>query len=137
MRLSVQSMAQRAGRAVLIAAAVLLACVLSLAGVVLRVLLRWSPGKAVPLMDKNGRPLMGSISEKIHVNVNGVKQGMFIKSKDERNPVLLFLHGGPGMPDYFLNQSYPAGLEDCFTVCWWEQRGSGLSYSTGIPRETI
>jgi pimeloyl-ACP methyl ester carboxylesterase len=49
--------------------------------------------------------------------------------------VLLYLHGG--MPDYFLTQDYPTGLEDCFTVVWWEQRGSGLSYSADIPPETM
>jgi pimeloyl-ACP methyl ester carboxylesterase len=52
---------------------------------------------------------------------------MIIKSIDLRNPVLLYVHGG--MPDYFLTQKYPTGLEDYFTVVWWEQRGSGLSFS--------
>ena len=60
---------------------------------------------------------------------------MFIKSKDSTNPVLLYLHGG--MPDYFLTSKYPTGLEDYFTVVWWEQRGSGLSYSSNIPSETM
>jgi pimeloyl-ACP methyl ester carboxylesterase len=64
-----------------------------------------------------------------------VEQGMFIKSKDATYPVLLYLHGG--MPDYFLTQRYPTGLEDYFTVVWWEQRGSGISYSANIPPETM
>jgi pimeloyl-ACP methyl ester carboxylesterase len=64
-----------------------------------------------------------------------VEQGMFIVSKDATHPVLLYLHGG--MPDYFLTQKYPTGFEDYFTVVWWEQRGSGLSYSTDIPPESI
>jgi hypothetical protein len=34
------------------------------------------------------------LSEKIHVNINGAKQGMFIKSSDINHPVLLFLLGG-------------------------------------------
>ena len=79
--------------------------------------------------------MTGSISEKIFVNINGVQQGMIIKSKDITNPVLLYVHGG--MPDYFLTQKYPTGLEDYFTVVWWEQRGSGLSYSPDVPQETI
>jgi hypothetical protein len=32
------------------------------------------------------------LSEKIRVNINGVKQGMFIKSKDIDQPMLLFVH---------------------------------------------
>jgi pimeloyl-ACP methyl ester carboxylesterase len=110
---------------------IFLACLLGLVGV----LLRWSPGRPEPFVDENGRPLAGSISEKIFVNINGVKQGMFIKGKDATNPVLLYLHGGT--PEYFLTQRYPTGLEDYFTVCWWEQRGSGLSYSADIPSETL
>jgi hypothetical protein len=31
-----------------------------------------------------------SISEKIHVDINGVKQGMFIKGKNRSHPVLLW-----------------------------------------------
>jgi pimeloyl-ACP methyl ester carboxylesterase len=81
------------------------ACLLGLVGL----LLRWSPGKPKPFVDKNGRPLVGSISEKTFVDINGTKQGMFIKGKDATNPVLLYLHGG--MPDYFLTRRYPTGLE--------------------------
>jgi pimeloyl-ACP methyl ester carboxylesterase len=118
-------------RIVLTIPVVLLACVFILVGV----LLAYSPGKPEPFLDENGRPLAGSISEKVFVNINGVNQGMFIKSKDAAHPVLLYLHGG--MPDYFLTHKYPTGLEDYFTVVWWEQRGSGLSYSTDIPPETM
>jgi pimeloyl-ACP methyl ester carboxylesterase len=130
-RLSIQSFARKAGRILLRILYIFLACLLGLVGV----LLRWSPGRPEPFVDENGRPLAGSISEKIFVNINGVKQGMFIKGKDATNPVLLYLHGGT--PEYFLTQRYPTGLEDYFTVCWWEQRGSGLSYSADIPSETL
>ncbi len=52
-----------------------------------------SPGKPEPFLDEDGKPLAGSISEKIFVNINGVEQGMFIKSKDVSNSVLLYIHG--------------------------------------------
>jgi pimeloyl-ACP methyl ester carboxylesterase len=112
---------------------IFLACIL----ILVSILLLWSPGKPKPFVDENGSPLAGSISEKIHVTINGVEQGMFIKSKDATRPVLLFLHGGPGMPEYFLTQRYPTGLEEIFTVCWWERRGSGISYRADIPPETM
>jgi pimeloyl-ACP methyl ester carboxylesterase len=107
---------------------VLLVCVFILGGF----LLAYSPGKPEPYLDENGKPLPGSFSEKIFVNINGVQQGMIIKSKNTRNPLLLYVHGG--MPDYFLTQKYPTGLEDHFTVVWWEQRGSGLSFSPNATR---
>ncbi len=131
--LSIQSFLRRAGRIVLITFSILLACILILVGV----LLAWSPGKPKPFLNENGKEMASSISEKIHVNINGVEQGMFIKSKNKANPVLLFIHGGPGMPEYFLTQSYPTGLEEYFTVCYWEQRGAGLSFSSDIPSETL
>ena len=76
-------------------------------------------------------------SEKTHVEINGVRQGMVIRSTDETNPVLLFVHGGPGMPEYFLTQDYPTGLEHDFNVVWWDQRGAGLSYGPRIPASTM
>lgn len=85
--------------------------------------------------EENGRPLRGSSPEKVFADINGVRQGMFIQSTDPAHPVLLYLHGG--LPDYFLTDRYPTGLEKDFTVVWWEQRGAGLSYSPGIPPETM
>ncbi|MCC6613096.1 MAG: alpha/beta hydrolase [Anaerolineae bacterium] len=112
---------------------ILLICLLMPVGA----LLLWSHGRPAPLLDEDGNPLTGSLSEKIHVNINGLAQGMFIRSKDLSKPVLLFLHGGPGMPTYFLNRRYPADLENDFTVCWWEQRGAGLSYHAGMSAATL
>lgn len=76
------------------------------------------------------------MNEKIFVKINGVKQGMFLQSENIENPILLFLHGGAGSPEIAFTQKYPTGLEKLFTVCWWEQRGSGISYSHKItPQE--
>ncbi len=100
-------------------------------------LLLWSPGKTTPFVDKNGNPMPKSISEKIFVPIHGIDQGMFLRSVNTDNPVLLFIHGGPGMPEYFLNEKYPVGMENDFTVCWWEQRGAGLSYSSDISASDV
>jgi pimeloyl-ACP methyl ester carboxylesterase len=101
----------------------------------LGLLMVWSPGQPSPFVDANNRPIAGNISEKIFVNINGVEQGMFIKSNDVTHPVLLYLHGG--MPDYFLTAKYPTGLENYFTIVWWEQRGSGLSYHADMAPESV
>jgi pimeloyl-ACP methyl ester carboxylesterase len=115
----------------LIIAAVLLVSVLAL----FSVLLYMSPGTPKPFLDDGGKPLAGSISEKIHVNINGIKQGMFIKGRNSGNPVLLYLHGG--VPDHFLKDRYPTSLEEVFTVVWWEQRGSGLSFHPDMAPESL
>ncbi len=91
-----------------------------------------SPGKVAPFLDENGQFLKESISEKVFVNIGGVRQGMLIRGKSTDNPVLLFVHGGPCFPEYFLAEKYPSGIENHFTVCYWEERGSGLSYSKDV-----
>ena len=103
--------------------------------ILIGVLFLLSPGKTNPFLDKNGNVLDGSISEKIFVTINGTKQGMFIQSKDSTKPVLLYLHGG--IPDYFLTKKYHTGLEDIFTVVWWDQRGAGISCNANISNEHI
>jgi pimeloyl-ACP methyl ester carboxylesterase len=130
-RLPIQSFTRKARRIMLTIVSILLTGIFILVGV----LLVLSPGKPKPFLNENGNPLPGSISEKIHININGVEQGMFIKGKNINNPVLLYLHGG--MPDYFLTQNYPVNLEDHFTVVWWEQRGSGISYGDDISKDSI
>lgn len=79
----------------------------------------------------------GSICEKIFVEIGGVRQGMFIKGRNEDNPVLLYVHGGPSFSEFFLVEKYPTGLEDHFTVCYWEQRGGGLSASPDLSLESL
>jgi pimeloyl-ACP methyl ester carboxylesterase len=89
------------------------------------ILLR-SPGKPKPFTDESGRVLERSISEKGSVRIRGAELGYFIKGRDVNAPILLYLHGG--MPDYFLTERYPTGLEELFTVVWLDQRGAGRSY---------
>jgi pimeloyl-ACP methyl ester carboxylesterase len=62
--------------------------------------------------------------------INGVPQGIIIRGTDTSRPVLLFVHGGPGMPSYsYLSNEFKNGMEKLFTVCYWDQRGAGLSYT--------
>ena len=122
-----------AGCIMSIAVSILLGAILIILGVLLAI----SSGKPRPFIDENGRGLSGSIAEKTPVNINGAHLGMFIMGRDIGNPVLLFLHGGTAMPEYFLTQNYPTGLEQYFTVCWWDRRGAGLSYGSDIPSETM
>jgi pimeloyl-ACP methyl ester carboxylesterase len=131
---SIRFFAQKAGRIMLSLILIPIVAIVVLAGAVL---IASMPGKPYPILNKQGNLISGSISEKIFVEINGVTQGMFIKSKNTNNPVLLFIHGGPGFPEYWLTHRYPTGLEDDFTVVWWDQRGSGLSYSPDIPPETM
>lgn len=81
-------------------------------------------------------------AEKSWLEIDGVRQGMFIRGHEDaaeraHKPVLLFVHGGPGMPEFFLDRTRPTGLERDFIVCWWEQRGAGISFDRRIPRASM
>lgn len=79
----------------------------------------------------------GGIGEKVFLNIGGIQQGMIIKGNDMEKPVLLFLSGGPGIPEYFLEYQYPTFLENEFIVCFWDWRGTGLSYGNYITPESM
>jgi len=96
-----------------------------------------SPGKMIQYTDENGNVLENSIASKEYIEINGTKLGMIIKSRDLSNPVLLFLHGGVGFPEYAMTWEHPTGLEDHFTVVWIEQRCAGLSFDSKTKPEEI
>lgn len=113
------------------------AVVLVVTAIVFIYLLVISKGKIPSFTDETGNAIPSSISEKIKVKINGTELGMFIRGKDSNNPILIFIHGGPGVPEYFLNEIYQTDLENHFTVCWLESRGSGLSYNNNLKGSDI
>ncbi len=70
----------------------------------------------------------GSIAELEKVELNGREEWISIRGKNRKNPVLLFLAGGPGGTQMAAVRSELAGLEDRFVVVNWDQPGSGKSY---------
>jgi pimeloyl-ACP methyl ester carboxylesterase len=116
---------------------IIAACILIVTGILLIFILVNSPGKSEPFLSAEGKKVPGSIAAIETVNINGLDQRMIIRGRDTTKPVLLYLHGGPGDPEFpFVHRFNPA-LEDIFTVCYWEQRGAGLSYSKAVLPETM
>lgn len=75
------------------------------------------------------------IAKKGWVKIGGIKQGYFIRGEDEKNPVILYLHGGPGSPELAMIKD--TKLEKYFTICYWEQRGAGMTFSSDIDPATL
>jgi pimeloyl-ACP methyl ester carboxylesterase len=69
--------------------------------------------------------------------INGNKQYILIRGESRDNPVLLYLHGGPGTPDFCFVADTLKPLEKLFTICYWEQRGAGRSYATLEDKNSI
>jgi len=80
---------------------------------------------------------VGGIDTLHTVTLGGLPQWVQIRGHNQRNPVLLFLHGGPGSPETPFVRHYNGGLEKHFTVVTWEQRGAGKSFSPDIPDSTM
>lgn len=68
------------------------------------------------------------ISETCELLLNGRPQVIHLRGKNPRHPLVLWLHGGPGMPAPSLTYRYEEILDREFTFCYWEQAGSGASY---------
>ena len=56
-----------------------------------------------------------------------------MRGRDLNNPILLFLHGGPGAPEMPTSWTFQNPWEDYFTVVQWDQRGSGKTYNANDP----
>ncbi len=69
------------------------------------------------------------IDEKYTVELGGVTQHIRVRSCDEKLPVLLFIHGGPGVCDRHWVLGEQSALAEVATMVCWDQRGAGLSYS--------
>ena len=95
-------------------------CILSL--IVLFFLARWI-GQGV-----NRRTPGGGINKSMYVDINGSKQWISIYGKDKNNPVLLYLHGGPGAATSLYDYAFTRKWSDVYTVVTWDQRGCGKSY---------
>ena len=82
-------------------------------------------------------PGKASVASLEKIKLGGVNQYILIRGRSTSNPVVLFLHGGPGMPIMYLAYKFQRPLEDAFTVVQWDRRGAGKSYDSNIPPDTI
>jgi pimeloyl-ACP methyl ester carboxylesterase len=70
------------------------------------------------------------------IMLGGVLQWVLIRGVSVHNPILLFLHGGPGTPAIPFEHEMRE-LEKTFTVVIWDQRGAGKSYNSEIPKQSM
>lgn len=80
---------------------------------------------------------MKNIAEQQYLSLGGIKQWVCLRGISEDNPILIFLHGGPGISLNALFKYYNNELEDHFLVVNWDQRGAGKSFSKSIPSESM
>jgi len=86
----------------------------------------FTPGRTPAIRGPNSIALLERI------RIGGVDQYILIRGNDSSLPILLFLHGGPGMPAMYLAHAFQNELEKEFVVVQWDRRGAGKSYREDI-----
>jgi pimeloyl-ACP methyl ester carboxylesterase len=73
------------------------------------------------------------IDESGFVQIGGIDQWIAIQGQDRANPVILYLHGGPGEAQSPFLDQFKSWQRD-FTVANWDQRGAGKTFGrNGTP----
>lgn len=78
-----------------------------------------------------------SIASLERIELGGLKQYILIRGHNKNNPILLFLHGGPGSTEMPLAHAFQTNLEEYFTIVHWDQRGAGKSFRINIPKSSL
>jgi len=92
-----------------------------------------------PRVALDGEAAEGSVFSIETVVLGGLEQTITIRGVDATNPVLLHLHGGPGMPSapWASWGDYYEELEDHFVFVHWDQRGAGKSFYRGLTADDV
>ncbi|HET7175606.1 MAG TPA: alpha/beta hydrolase [Gammaproteobacteria bacterium] len=67
------------------------------------------------------------------ITLGGIQQWITVRGRDDSNPILLFIHGGPAAPEMPTSWTFQNDWEDFFTVVQWDQRGAGKTYLANDP----
>ncbi|MGA8143081.1 MAG: alpha/beta hydrolase [Candidatus Acidiferrales bacterium] len=74
------------------------------------------------------------------VRIGGIDQWIEVRGQNVNHPILLFIHGGPGIAFIPLAGAWQASWEKNFTVVQWDQRGAGKTYASNdkeLQRRTM
>ena len=75
------------------------------------------------------------INKKLVVSINGFPQKIHLWGRNPDNPIILFVHGGPGNPFRHWIKKHFLPLTDTYTLAVYDQRGAGGSYRKMDPKD--
>lgn len=78
-------------------------------------------------------PAAKEIAEKKFISIGGIDQWITISGTSCENPVVLYVHGGPGNAMSPFADSMFGSWKKNFIVVQWDQRGAGRTYSKNGP----
>ena len=95
----------------------------------------YAPARAI-IADVSKIVSPDGIQETFVATLGGARQVVNVRGADRDNPVLIFVHGGPGAVEMPFAWTFQRPWEDFFTVVHYDQRGAGRSYPLNAP-ETL
>ena len=78
-----------------------------------------------------------SIDTLQELSIGGIRQFISIKGNNRSNPVLLFLHGGPGSSAMSYGDKFTYKLRQHFVVVQWDQRETGRTREANTSTEQL
>ncbi|MED5595475.1 alpha/beta fold hydrolase [Janthinobacterium sp. P210006] len=78
-----------------------------------------------------------TVREQGYVPINGIEQWITVTGAACGNPVILFIHGGPGNALSPYADAIYAGWERHYTLVQWDQRGAGMTYAKQRPADDV
>ena len=94
-------------------------------------------GHTTAFRGADGHLLPNSVAGVEYVRLGGIDQWVMVRGENVANPLLIVLHGGPGMSEMGFFRHSNAALERDFTVVHWDQRGTGKSFDRRIPKSSM
>lgn len=88
----------------------------------------WAHQQAPPKVLAASAVERSAIEERGFVPIGGIPQWVTISGANRGNPVVLFLHGGPGNPLSPFSRSLYGDWATRFTIVQWDQRGAGRTF---------
>ena len=68
------------------------------------------------------------VDEAAYLPLGDQDQYVLMRGKDRKNPVIIYLHGGPSSPDTYTTYAFSRYLLEDYTFIAWDQRGCGRTY---------
>lgn len=93
----------------------------------------YAPARAlVAELDRIVTP--NGIQETFQAALGGARHVVNVRGADRNNPILIFIHGGPGAVEMPFAWAFQRPWEDFFTVVQYDQRGAGRSFLLEDPK---
>ncbi len=93
---------------------------------------RYTPGRVL-VTDFDRIVTPRGVQESFVATLGGARQYVSVRGADRRNPILLYVHGGPASVELPISWSFQRPWEDFFTVVEWDQRAAGKSFKLNDP----